>query len=540
MTKEKLIIENKRLKEQATSMAEKLESALGTVAHQNLLIAKLKLIIFGKRSEKREPMSGQLLLFAIPEKKPATDEAEEKSVDIAAHTRKTKKRFAEEKEAPEGTFPDHFPRREQIIDEKPEGVADEDLELVSEKVTERLEVVPEQYYVLRIVRKVYKNKTTGKFHTPEAPDHVLGRRCKVSEMCIVMFIIKKFLWHLPLYRQQQQLRLQGIKISRDSLTKWVIELGCLFSPIANAIAQNIRGSPVVHIDETPIRVGKKDDNTGIKKIDRGYFWPILSEGIGVSFIYRASRSWGEVQTILKDFCGVLVSDAYEAYEVFVAEQSMRWQLCWMHIRRNFIEAEASNPTLAEEALQFIQSLYRIESELHNESNEKRGAERLKQSKPILDNFHSWLVKMSGRAEVITDDALSKAVSYVLTRWDAACLFVSDGAIPIDNGRAERAVRPTKLGLKNWLHCASEEGAETAAVFYTLLGSALMHGIDPYYYLLDLTKRITDPTLRAEDLTPANWKKRFYEEAVPPHLRDLIRPGEPFVGGPKLMSQTSLR
>ena len=535
MTKEELKKENKRLKEQATSMSEKLESALGTVAHQNLLITKLKLMLFGKRSEKREPMPDHPWLFPEPEKKPAT---EDESVDIAAHTRKTKKRFAEEKEAPEGTFPEHFPRREQVIDEKPEGVADEDLELVSEKVTERLEVVPEQYYVLRIVRKVYKNKTTGKFHTPEAPDHVLGRRCKVSEMCIVMFIIKKFLWHLPLYRQQQQLRLQGIKISRDSLTKWVIELGCLFSPIANAIAQNIRGSPVVHIDETPISVGK-EDNAGIKKIDRGYFWPILSAGIGVSFIYRASRSWGEVQTILKDFRGVLVSDAYEAYEVFVADKSMRWQLCWMHIRRNFIEAEASNPTLAKEALQFIQMLYKIESELRNESDENRGAERMKRSKPILDSFHTWLVEMSGRVEVITDDALSKAVSYVLTRWEAASLFVSDGAIPIDNGRAERAIRPTKLGLKNWLHCASEEGAETAAVFYTLLGSALMHGIDPYCYLLDLTKRITDPTLRAEDLTPANWKSRFYEEAVPTHLRDVIRPGEPFVGGPKLMSQTSL-
>ena len=94
MTKEELKKENKRLKEQATSMTEKLESALGTVAHQNLLITKLKLMIFGKRSEKREPMPDHPWLFPEPAKKPAT---EEKSVDIAAHTRKTKKRFAEEK-----------------------------------------------------------------------------------------------------------------------------------------------------------------------------------------------------------------------------------------------------------------------------------------------------------------------------------------------------------------------------------------------------------------------------------------------------------
>ncbi len=536
MTNEPLLTELEGLKTRADTLAKELESALSREAHLKLVVEKYKHMLFGAKSEKRDLSPDTLWLFpGLAETTPT----EIKSTPIAAHTRKTKTKFADDDEAPEGTFPAHLPRQEQVIDEKPEGVSDTELELVSEKVTERLGVTPEEYYVIRIVRKVYKNKTTGEFHTPDAPDHVLGRRCKVSEMCIVMFIIKKFLWHLPLYRQQQQLRLQGIKISRDSLTKWVIELGSLFSPIARAIADSIRGSPVLHIDETPMRVGKKD-NQEKKKFDTGFFWPILAVGVGVSFIYRPSRCWGEVKAILQSFSGVLVSDAYEAYENYVETNNMRWQLCWMHTRRNFIDAESSNAVIAKEALTYIQELYRIEGSLRGENNEKRGAERLKQSQPVLDSFHTWLVRMSGRPEVITDERLSKAVSYVLTRWEAACLFVSDGAIPIDNGKAERAIRPSKLGLKNWLHCASEEGAETAAVFYTLIGSALMHGIHPYYYLLDLTKRITDPTLKAEDLTPANWKSRFYDEAVPAHLRDVINPGEPAIGGPKTMRDVYLQ
>lgn len=66
----------------------------------------------------------------------------------------------------------------------------------------------------------------------------------------------------------------------------------------------------------------------------------------------------------------------------------------------------------------------------------------------------------------------------------------------------------------------------------------MNGIHPYYYLLDLTKRICDPKLRAEDLTPANWKNRFYDEAVPIHLRDVIKLGEPSVGGQKTMQDVT--
>lgn len=528
-----LKVENTELKQRNEELASELNSALDRESHLKLIIEKYKHMLFGKKSEKYAACSEQQSLFAVPPQEEAKDEV----IEIAAHARKTKANFVKDNEAPEGTFPDHLPRREEVIDEKPEGVLDADLELVTEKVTERLGMSPEEYYVIRIVRKVYKIKSTGEFHTPELPEHVLGRRCKVSEMCIVMFIMKKFLWHLPLYRQQQQLRLQGIKISRESLTKCVIELGSLLAPIAEAISVSIRGSPIVHIDETPIRVGKKED--GKKKFGTGFFWPILADGVGVSFIYRASRCWSEVNTILKTFSGVLVSDAYGAYEEYVAKMHRKWQLCWMHIRRNFIDAERSHSVLAKEALAYIRELYKIESSLRDESKEKRGIERVRQSQPVLDEFRKWLVKASCRPEVITDERLSQAVSYVLPRWEAACLFVSDGAIPIDNGADERAIRPTKLGLKNWLHCASEEGAETAAVFYTLIGSALMHGIHPYYYLLDLTKRLDDPGLKAIDLTPANWKGRFYEEAVPVHLRDVVKPGEPAVGGPKNMRDTEI-
>ena len=73
--------------------------------------------------------------------------------------------------------------------------------------------------------------------------------------------------------------------------------------------------------------------------------------------------------------------------------------------------------------------------------------------------------------------------------DLKLTFVYDGAIPIDNGAVERAIRPVKLGAKNWLFAASEVGAEVVGVFYTLINSALMNGIHPYYYLMDLTKRI---------------------------------------------------
>jgi len=343
-------------------------------------------------------------------------------------------------------------------------------------------------------------------------------------------IIKKFLWHLPLYRQQQELRLQGIKISRESLVRWTMQLAAVLEPIAREIAGQIRGAPVVHVDETPIMVGKKSKDKK-KKYSYGQLWPILAEGVGVAFMYTNTRAWAEVYNILGEFKGTLVSDAYDGYQDFTRATKIQRQLCWMHIRRNFVEAISSNQELANEALDYIEKLYKIEREIRNLDVSKKTIERQQRSEPILNDFHKWLLTQSVSPTVITDEGMSKAVSYVLKRWEAASLFVQDGAVLIDNGAAERAIRPEQLGAKIWLYCASEVGAETIAIFYTLIGSALMNGIHPYYYLLDLTKRLDDREIKAKDLVPSVWKTKYLEEAVPEHLRDVVTVGAPFVGNP---------
>jgi transposase len=497
--------------------------------HLKLVVKKLQHLCFGKKSERRiDDDPNQSLLFA-PESidEPNVDSRE---VEVERHSRKVRNNLSGEEEAPEGTFPEHLPRRETVIDEKPEGFSDEELEFIDKKVTERLGSVPEEHYVERIVRMVYKVKKTNKFHTPPAPEHVLDKRCKVAESFIVLMVIKKYLWALPLYRQQQQLKLQGIKLSRDSMVRWTIEFGGLLKVIADGVHLDVLGSEVVHYDETTVVVGKKLPGKK-KSYETGYLCPILAEGIGVAFLYSPTRQHSHVVKGLEGFKKTLVSDAYDAYSNLVNKEQLSWQLCWMHIRRNFIEAEGSNPKLAGEALSFIRNLYAIERECRGLTPEKRAVERYLHSRPVLDEFKQWLNEKSASPEVITDKYLSTACSYVLKRWEAACLFIYDGNVPLDNGAAERALKPVKIGSKNWLHCASEVGAEVTATFYTLIASALMHGIHPYYYLLDLTKRINQPGLKAADLTPRRWKEKFFEEAVPEEFRTLLKTGTPFVGDP---------
>jgi transposase len=511
------------------SLQHELEKERAERKRLEFVVKKLQHMNFGKKSERRPGDDArQSSLFALEETEMSDVDARE--VGVEHHSRKICKKFPEEDEAPEGTFPEHLPRHETVLDDKPEGISDDMLEYVETKVTERLGSVPEEHYVERIVRKVYKEKITGKFHTPAAPGHVLDKRCKVTESFIVLMAIKKYLWALPIYRQQQQLKLQGIKLSRDSMVRWMIEFGGLLKVIADAVHLDVLSADVVHYDETPIVVGKKKPGKK-KSFETGYLCPILAESIGVAFLYSPTRQHSNVVEGLKGFRKTLVSDAYEAYSTLAETEQLPWQLCWMHIRRNFIEAERSNPELAEQALSYIRKLYAIEKECRDLTAEKRAVERYLYSRPVLNEFRQWLNEKSASPEVITDQELSKACSYVLKRWEAACLFIYDGNVPIDNGAAERALKPIKIGSKNWLHCASELGAEVTGTFYTLIASALMHGIHPYYYLLDLTSRISQRGLKAEDLTPRRWKQRFFQEAVPEEFRNLLQAGSPFIGDP---------
>lgn len=76
----------------------------------------------------------------------------------------------------------------------------------------------------------------------------------------------------------------------------------------------------------------------------------------------------------------------------------------------------------------------------------------------------------------------KALAYVLSHWPGLTLLLEDAAVPLDNNPAERALRGLVLGRKNHYGWRSQRGAEASALFYSLIDTAKLRGLDPGSFL----------------------------------------------------------
>jgi hypothetical protein len=133
---------------------------------------------------------------------------------------------------------------------------------------------------------------------------------------------------------------------------------------------------------------------------------------------------------------------------------------------------------------------------------------------VLEEMHAWLHAALGQISAKSPMAL--AIGYSLSNWRALTRFLEDGRIEADNNIAERALRGVAIGRKNYLHFGSDGGGHTAAVIYTLIGTAKLCGINPQAYLRYVLERIADHHInRIDELLP--W-------AVGQHLgRGVIQP-----------------
>ena len=103
----------------------------------------------------------------------------------------------------------------------------------------------------------------------------------------------------------------------------------------------------------------------------------------------------------------------------------------------------------------------MEEQARGWSADQRLALRQRESRPILDKLHGYLLEI--QAEVLPKSPEGRATRYTLNNWTALNRYCEDGDLEIDNNRTERSIRGVAVGRNNWIFFGSDQGGHTAAL-----------------------------------------------------------------------------
>jgi hypothetical protein len=323
-------------------------------------------------------------------------------------------------------------------------------------------------------------------------------------------IMSKYADHLPLYRQAEIYARDGLDLDRSTLADWMGKAAWLLRPLADRIGEHVMAGTAIHADDTPVPVLAP----GNGKTRTGRLWIYLRDErphVGpappaVLYRYTPDRKGERCREHLSSFSGHLHADGYagfaELYESAEGKPANVIEVaCLAHVRRKFSDVHKTNASpIAREALDRIGALFDIERTIAGKSSDRRHTVRQSLAKERLDRLAGWLDQqlklLSGKSE------LAGAIRYARSRWDALMVYVEDGRLEISNNAAENAIRPVTLGRKNWLFAGSDAGGERAAIFYTLIRSAKLNGLEPEAWLRDVLTRIGEhPVNRLDELLP---------------------------------------
>jgi uncharacterized protein with PIN domain len=513
----------KLLCEESLLSPEKEREYLNTIAdlkeevsdlHQQL--AYFKKALYGQKSEKSEIVlenAEQLTLFNEAEQE-AEDKKEQGNnlVSVPTHTRKAKRTHAE--------ILKDLPVEEitHTLDDKACPECGSEMEAIGKEfVRDEVVYIPAQMLLRKHYIEVAKCTSCGTDESkdanlPDVPSPVFRKAAAPEPMIphsfcspelLAHIIFEKYCQAVPLYRQEKEYAALGVSLSRTTMANWIICAADKYArPVWEAMKAELLSGNVIHADETVLQVlnepGRKAKTDSRMWV---YCSPKLSGHYNVLFQYCPTRNGDNAVNFLGDFGGYLVCDGFDGYNKLTGATRCG---CFAHVRRKFVDALPSDKELlktskAAEGVVWCNKLFELEREYEGKDEagrqtkppltfDEKQKQRQKRSKPVLDGFFAWLnsLNTSGGTK------LSKAVKYALNEEKYLRRFLENPQIPIDNNRAENAIRPFVVGRKNWLFSASPKGAEASAMFYSLAVAATANGIDAEKYFAKLFSEVTPP------------------------------------------------
>ena len=303
----------------------------------------------------------------------------------------------------------------------------------------------------------------------------------------------------------------GMKVSANTLRNWLKKGKKYLDKLVKVLKDvALEKDSIVNCDETWCKVRKYDHYR------KCYIWVLVNKAEQIVIFFYEDGSRG--RDVLTNFIGdaelkSVMTDGYNAY-VFIGDELSTvqkspnlkkaiHQVCMAHWKAKLDKAlEQAGDIRALPFLRGVDFYYKRERQYDAEglTPEERGKRRQDlDSKEMLITLRQYLKIELDKDPSETTPYLREALNYLDKFWDNIFAFLKDGDLPIDNNLAERAIRPLTTQRNSMLHFGSDEGAEMAATYHSIISTVKMQGRSAWEYLgkfftKSLIKRIESSSL----------------------------------------------
>lgn len=398
---------------------------------------------------------------------------------------------------------------------------------MKENVYRKLEFTPASFRVREVHVWAYKCDSCGKIVYADHPVELFDTSTSLATPSLLAGIMTaKYTNAMPLYRLEQSFANANATISRQTMAKWMIlSSERYFSLLYDYLSDDLKTCPVIHADETTVKVSKDGRPAGTNS----YMWVYTKEADEhpvVIYDYEKTRAAYHAKNFLNGYQGYLCCDGYEGYHTL--DSSIVICGCWAHARRHFANALKTTPTkekkeiyavelqVASMALQKIADLFAEDNAHKSLPPDERLRYRQTELKKDVDGYFDWIRKQVDSKRIRPKSETGKGLTYSLNQEVYLRGFLEDGIVPLDNSEAERKIRNFVVARKNFVLIDSLAGADASAVLFSIAETARVNNLKPYeyfkYLLEELPKHEEDPaSQRAEfikDLLP--WSDKLPE------------------------------
>lgn len=457
--------------------------------------------LLGQKAERLEPNDAQLTLGILAMLLKAGAPAATREEKVREHTRK--------KPTGRKPLPEHLPQVEiEVLPEEVKRAGLDAFERIGEERSEVLERRPASLMKVCVVRPKFVPKSKAETTKVEIapPIELPIPRGMAGPGLLAETVVRRFEDHLPLHRQEGIFGRDGVNLARSTICGWHEAMAKPCMLLVKAMHGESLRQSVLLTDSTSVPV------LALVKCRYGHYRVVISPALHVTFHYSKRDDMAAADAALKGFKGYLVADAGTVHDHLFVDGTMVEVGCWSHCRRYFFKSVASDGERARRAISIIAALFALERQWKGMSDNERLKRRREHSAGLVQEFFDWCDAETPAA--LEGTPIHKALGYARNQREALKRFLTDGRLPMDNNASERQLRREVLGRKNWLFVGSDDGAETNAVFVSLLASCKLHGVEPWAYLRDLFILIGNwPASRILELAPAYWTKTSQDPAV---------------------------